>query len=213
MSRYRKFEPSLYGEGWFRGLSGPAPNAQDLWIYLNNGPHTTILPGLFEAGLAAIAERLRWPFPDTERCFQEILETNRLEFDADALVMWIPGGIAANLPVNQNVIKSWRRTWGEIPGTLLKYNFLEEMKGVVKSQVCDKMLPYFFEYFPELGSGEFQGLPKPLAKPLREPLSQGFLKPGTGTGTGTGEEKEKRKKKKKNFAETRGVSFDEFLEG
>ena len=48
--RYRKVSTRLWADDRFRRLSGPAPNAQSLFVYLIAGPHTTSLPGLFVAG-------------------------------------------------------------------------------------------------------------------------------------------------------------------
>lgn len=211
MSRYRRIDVRTWADRQFRALSRPGPSAQYLWLYLNTGPHTTILPGLFEAGMAGIAERLKWPYEDAERCFQEIFSHGMAQFDHDALIFWIPKGIASNLPSNQNVIKSWRSAWDELPQSLLKYSFLDELKDVIEQlklfelQDGKGITRHFYEHFPEICTSEGQGLAKPhpyfkrvgLAKPQRRFRGVGLANTGTVTGTGKEEEKEKKNKKEK----------------
>lgn len=212
MSRYRKIGLDLWGDHRFRALSRPGPSAQYLYIYLSYGPNTTILPGLFESGMLGIAEKLRWPFPEAERCFQELFEQGMVHYDPDALVFWIPGSIGLNYPANQNTVKSWRQAWDLIPSSLLKYHFIEELKTHLDQDLA-AMAPQFAEHFPELSMYRNQGLPKPhslkrgvgLPKPqggtLRLSEVVGLPYTGTGTGTGTGEEEEKEKKNKKEKEE------------
>lgn len=210
MSRYRKFSVRLYGDQRFCALSPLVPSGQQLFIYLLTGPHTTILPGLFEAGLWSIAEKLRWSREDTERCFQELIDQEMVQFDHDALVMWIPGLVVENLPPNQNVLTSWRRTWEEIPSSLLKYNFLEEVKIVI-NQSDGPMKRNLYEAFPELLRLENQPLSQPLMKRLPKPLSERLANTVTGAGAGTGlkEKKEKEKKEKRIVLKEKVETFDD----
>lgn len=211
MSRYRKNDVRLYGERWFRSLSGPAPNAKYLWLYLTTGPHTTILPGLFEAGIAGIAEKLRWAIPDTERCFQELFDCGKVHFDEEALVFWIPGLIFSNLPSNQNTIISWRRQWAEVPDCLFKYNFIDELKDVI-NHCSSNMSLHFRQVFPELNLGLPVGLPVALPSGLGEPNGQGRANTGTGAGTGIKEKEKKEKKKERERVKNEFESFDDLCE-
>jgi len=234
MSRYRKVAVRIYGDKRFNALSRFVPSGQQLYFYLITGPHTTILPGLFEAGPWSIAEKLRWSLEDTERCFEEILVQEMVHFDRDALVMWVPNLIIDNLPANQNVLTSWRRAWDELPSSLLKYNFLEELKYVL-DQEDRAVMKRVVEVFPELLRWGNQPLPQPLGQRLREPLTkplpqrltqrlpeplgelllEPFGNTGTGAGTGLKEKKEKEKKEKRlGLAKPQACrklgSFDEF---
>jgi hypothetical protein len=64
VSRYRKVPVRIWLDRYFMELSRPQPNAQSLYLYLTTGPDTIILPGVVQAGEAAIAEALSW---DCER--------------------------------------------------------------------------------------------------------------------------------------------------
>ncbi len=58
---YREIPVTIWDRQDFRDLSVNA-KALVLYFYMLSGPHSTLIPGLFRAGKAALAEGLRWPF-------------------------------------------------------------------------------------------------------------------------------------------------------
>ncbi|MCZ5770861.1 hypothetical protein O5340_13685 [Escherichia coli] len=57
---YRKVKITIWDDPKFRALSPLPPSGQSLFIYLLTSPFTGIIPGLFKAGRAAMAEELGW---------------------------------------------------------------------------------------------------------------------------------------------------------
>ena len=96
------------------------PNAQTLMIYLLCGPHTSVLPGLFVSGQAALAEALEWPVAEFRRCFAELADAGIAKADWSARVVWLPKAARHNPPDNPNVVKSWQKALDIIPECELK---------------------------------------------------------------------------------------------
>lgn len=128
MSRYRTVDVRMWGDAAFRSLSRPQPNAQSLWQYLLTGPHTGVLPGLFRAREAALADELGWSLESFRERFAELftvrsrlgLEGVLAKADWEAGVVWIPNAINYNAPQNPNVVKHWADALDEIPECGLK---------------------------------------------------------------------------------------------
>lgn len=148
MATYRAIHVKMWGDVKFRRLSAPPPNAQFLWIYLLTGPHTTNIPGLFSAGEAQLAEALDWPLEGFRERFQELFRDGLLEFDWRARLVFIPNAIKHNGPDNPNMVKSWKRTWEDLPECELKMIAYEHFDGFLKR------------------------LGEPFAKPFRELLAK-----------------------------------------
>lgn len=118
--RYRKVHVKVWSDEKFRALSPPAPNAQTLWIYLLTGPHTTILPGLFQAGEAQLAERLGWNLNAFRRCFREILDQGMAIAEWSSHLVWLPHGLEYGEPDNPNQAKGWALALDELPECQLR---------------------------------------------------------------------------------------------
>lgn len=110
----------MWNDEDFRELSGPPPNAQTLWIRLLTGPELTNIPGLFSAWEAGIAQSLNWSIEDFRRVCEEISMKSMAKFSWRQGLVWIPKSIKHNPPANVNIIKSWSRTWVELPECALK---------------------------------------------------------------------------------------------
>ena len=95
---YRTIAVRMWGDRKFRELLTPMqPSGQGLWINLLTGRHAGIIPGLFSAGKAAMAESLGWSPGDFERCFSEIEQAGMAFADWRSQLVWIPKAQARSL--------------------------------------------------------------------------------------------------------------------
>lgn len=113
--RYRKVHVRMWNDEKFKALSCASPNGQTLWIYLLTGPHTTILPGLFQAGELQLAERLGWHINAFRRCFAEIADQGMAVAEWPAHLVWLPNGLEYGEPDNPNQAKGWGLALDELP--------------------------------------------------------------------------------------------------
>jgi hypothetical protein len=118
--RYSKVPRRTWAAGWFQQLSRPAPNAQSLWQYLATGPHLGVLPGLFAAGEAGLAEALGWPLEAFRSTWGELEGADVVHADWGARVVWLPSQLADNPPINPQSLLSWGDAWDELPECSLK---------------------------------------------------------------------------------------------
>ena len=128
MARYRKIDPRMWGDEKFRSLSKPQPNAQTLWQYLLTGPHTNGLPGLYNVGLAALAENLEWSLEGLSKRFRELLDKEMVKYDPKVRVVLIPKALSYDPPANPNVVKFWGKLYDVIPNCEIKNEFYQILK-------------------------------------------------------------------------------------
>lgn len=143
---YRRIFVRMWGDAEFRALSGPQPNAKDLWIYLLTGVHTGPIPGLFSTTRADLAERLKWPMEGFLKALSELLPEPSgahgangarkawFKADWDAPVIWIRGSLTYNEPANPNVVKSWDAHWKLIPECNLKDEAYQELADYMQNR-------------------------------------------------------------------------------
>jgi len=178
-TRYRKVECRMWGDEKFRLLSPIPPCGQGLWLYLLTGPRTNQIPGIYQAGKAALAEELGWGGEAFLEAFQEVLNQGMVKADWNAKVLFIPKAIFYNKPASGNVIFTWTNQWDLIPECDLKREAYVVLRAAMVEAGPDFM--------------------KKFDMAIRKPSPQGFLeglggrlggkdrgKPGTGTGTGSG---------------------------
>ena len=130
--RYRKVLCRMYADEKFDALSKPQPNGQTLWIYLITGPHTTSVPGLFQAGEAQLSEALQWSLRGFRASWAEIERLEMARADWKARVVWLPKAITHNVPESPNVIRGWRHALDEIPACALKREAVQSMATFAK---------------------------------------------------------------------------------
>lgn len=153
---YRKVKITMWDDPKFRALSALPPSGQSLFIYLLTSPFTGIIPGLFKAGRAAIAEELGWEVEAFDLALGEALALGMVKADMQARVFWLPNAAKHNPPASLNVVKSWVRAFELLPDCPLKWEARESLRavcyGVSKSmgEAFDKALP----------------LPRDMPKPL-----------------------------------------------
>jgi len=92
-----------------------------LLVFLEQGPHTTSLPGLFSLGPAALAESIGWTTEEFLEQFEELRRAAYAHSDWSAPLVWLPDSLRDfNAPENANIFKSWCSTFDELPDCLLK---------------------------------------------------------------------------------------------
>ena len=163
---YRKVKITMWDDPKFRALSPLPPSGQSLFIYLLTGPFTGIIPGLYKAGRAAMAEELNWDVEAFDLALGEAIALGMVEADLKARVFWLPNAVKHNPPASVNVIKSWARSFELLPECSLKDKAYEALK-VACYGVSDAMGTAFDKVF---------ALPKDKAKSLAKPLPSGIQK-------------------------------------
>lgn len=154
--RYRKVSTRMFGDEKFGKLSRPQPNGQSLWQYLITGPHTTSVPGLFAAGEAQLAERLRWPVAGFRKAWDEIDRAGMGLADWQAPLVWLPNALRHNAPESPNVVIGWKENLDELPACHLRDQALTDMHAFL------------------LTIGKQTGAANAYAKAFREVLPHGF---------------------------------------
>lgn len=132
---YRRISVRMYADGKYQALSKPGPSGQALWWYLLTGPHTNLIPGLFTAGRAGLAEALGWEQPDFDACWDEISTQKIASADWKARVVWIPKAIEHNKPASPSVVVGWRRHWPLIPECNLKWTAFRHLRGYLETEM------------------------------------------------------------------------------
>ena len=153
MARYRKIDVRMWDDDKFRKLSPIPPCGQGLWVFLLTNPATSVVPGLFRAGEASMAESLGWPL----EAFREAFREGIVKADWKARVVWVPNVIKYDPPASANVVKSWSTCWDEIPDCELKIESFQYFKAFLKG---------FHEGFLK---AFLEGCPEPFGKASRNP--------------------------------------------
>lgn len=125
---YRKVKITMWNDPKFLELSPLPPSGQSLFIYLLTSPFTGIIPGLFKAGRAALAEELGWEIEDFDLALGEALSLGMVKADLKARVFWLPNAAKHNPPASGNVVKSWVRAFELLPECDLKWEARESLK-------------------------------------------------------------------------------------
>lgn len=160
MGIYRRIEVHTWVDEKFKRLSPIQPSAQALWFYLLTGPQTGIIPGLFKAGHAAMAEDLDWNQEAFEKAFQEVLREGLVKDSIKDRLIWIPNAIKYNPPSSPNVIRSWAAALDTLPECSLRREAIEYMRKEV--YLLDKKeVKGFAKAFDEVfGKALGEALPK-----------------------------------------------------
>jgi hypothetical protein len=129
--RFRTIHMKMWADEKFQALSPLPPSGQSLWIYLLTGPHTGVIPGVFSAGRAGLAESLGWSMEAFGEAFGEVFQEGLIEVDWHARFVWIPKAILYNKPQSPNVILSWQKDWILLPECPLKVRVRDELEALV----------------------------------------------------------------------------------
>lgn len=148
MTRYRKIETGTWRDRKFSELSRPKPNGQTLWMWLLTGPATTVFPGVVIARDAAIASELGWPLnpeltePGSFRgAWSELESRGMARADWNVGLVVLPRALMDRLgnpresakPGSPNQLRSWAKSYSEIPDCPLKDWYLDELKLFAKA--------------------------------------------------------------------------------
>jgi uncharacterized phage protein (TIGR02220 family) len=136
VARYRKVEVATWFDDRFQSLSAPQPCAQFLWLYLLSGPRTTSFPGLLVGREEVMAADLRWPIGP----FREASAKGLVKADWKAGLVVLRKALLDSTgeprdtakPESPNVIKSWAKSWEEIPDCPLKAEYLRSLESFTK---------------------------------------------------------------------------------
>lgn len=130
---YRRVSVRLWSDEKVGRLSPMQPSGQALWLYLLTGPHTSLIPGVFVAGRAAIAEALGWEIEDFDRCVTELLNEGLVRFDRAARLWFIPKALRHNPPASPNVVTGWRTPWAMLPECPMREQIGEEIAATLEA--------------------------------------------------------------------------------
>lgn len=169
---YRKVKITMWEDPKFRALSPLPPSGQSLFVYLLTSPFTGIIPGLFKAGRAAMAEELDWDVEAFDLALGEAITLGLVKADLQARVFWLPNAAKHNPPGSINVIKSWVKAFNYLPECPLKWEAWKSLRAACLG-VSKAMCKAFDEAMP---------LPKDMPTPLPSPIqkavnSKQILKP------------------------------------
>lgn len=118
--RYSKVVRRIWNDERFRRLSPIPPCGQGLMLRLLIAPECHVVPGLFQAWEAGLAQALGWPLRAFRKAFAEAEEQKMVRADWKAGLVWLPKAIRHNEPQSPNVAVGWRKEWPELPECILK---------------------------------------------------------------------------------------------
>lgn len=125
---YRRIAVRMWlDERFQQALSPLPPSGQSLWLYLLTCPETDVLPGLFRASRAGLADALGWGLSDFDRCWREIEAAGMGEADWRARLVWLKNALRYNRPESPNVVISWGRAAHMLPECDLRDRAIRQM--------------------------------------------------------------------------------------
>jgi uncharacterized phage protein (TIGR02220 family) len=141
VARYRKIEVATWYDDRFQSLSHAEPSGQHLWLYLLSGPRTTSFPGLLVGREEVMAAELRWPIGPFRQAFAEASAKGLVKADWKAGLVVLRKALLDSTgeprdtarPESPNVIKSWAKSWDEIPDCRLKGEYLLSLESFTKA--------------------------------------------------------------------------------
>lgn len=183
---YRRVSISMWGDTKFSCLSPLPPSGQSLWLYLLTGPHTSIVPGVFVAGRAAMAEALGWDQRDFDAAMKELLDADMAFHEPRARLWFLPKAIQHNAPASPNVVRSWRGPLAVIPECELRNRILRELRQALAA-ASDAWVRSFDE---ALGVLPPSPSPNPSGKASPKPLVKASPKPSAKASPNQEQEQE-----------------------
>lgn len=184
MSIHRRIEIRLWNDEKFRRLSPIHPSGQALWIYLLTGPHTGIIPGLFCAGHAQLAEALGWSVEAFREAFGEVLREGLAKDSPKDRLVWLPNAIKYNPPASPNVVRSWGAALDFLPECGLLHEAVLRLRDEV--YLLDRK--------------EAKGFAKAFREAFGEGFDEGFAKGNVNPSANQEQEQEQETGEKKNRA-------------
>jgi len=121
VARYRMTSIKRWSEPSFKALTG-TPSAKLLVLFLEQGQHTTQIPGIFSAGRGALTESIgSWTVEQFMDHFEELQANGTAVADWDAPLVWLPDSLRDfTAPKSETTMKGWANTFSEFPECKLK---------------------------------------------------------------------------------------------
>jgi hypothetical protein len=125
----------------FRALPRAAPGARYLLRYLQLGPHTTSVPGLFRLGLLSAAEALDWTAAEIEGPIQQLEHAGLLRVDRAARLMFLPHAFDLDPVSSCRTVKGWSPFFREFPDCELKRTAGARLLEKLKKKDAERGVP------------------------------------------------------------------------
>lgn len=129
MAKYRPIDMRLWSDRKFLALGD---DARMLWMYLLTSPSTISIPGVIIAGEGAMSEHLGWTVERFRTRISEI-ERSGVSIRREGRLTWLPNALRYQKPSNPNAVKSWAKTWDDVPEGALKLELWQALKVACKS--------------------------------------------------------------------------------
>lgn len=123
----------MWNDARFRALTPAPPNGQTLFMRLLTGPELTMIPGLFTAWEAGLAQALGWELEDFRSTLAQVCRQGLAKVDWKVGVVFVPKAIRHNPPANPNVVRSWSVHWDLIPDCALKNEAHHTIKEALRN--------------------------------------------------------------------------------
>jgi len=122
-----------WNDAKFRALTAAPPNGQTLFLRLLTGPELTMIPGLYCAWEAGLAQALGWELSDFRSTLAQVCRQGLAKVDWKVGVVFVPKAIKHNPPANPNVVRSWSTHWDLIPDCDLKNEAHHTIKEALRN--------------------------------------------------------------------------------
>jgi hypothetical protein len=199
MGVYRKIEQQLWTDEKFMHLSPIKPSGQSLWIYLLTGPQVGIIPGLYVAGRAFLAESLGWEPKAFREAFREVLQEGLVQESPKERLIWIPNALKYNMPASPNVIRSWQNFVHTLPECPLFFSAVKSLRATLEAQISLSKT-----YKSLSGNNKTpEGFLKAFDEVFGEALGKGFEIPSPNT-----EQEQEQEQEYKSERENETADFD-----
>src|SRR5574343_252841 len=132
MGFYRRIDTRMHGDKKFLSLSRPQPNAQTLFEWLIHGPYSNSI-GLYEAGPAGMAERLKWPLKAFLERFGELLPDHGcgiVDYCPTHSLVFVINFLKYNPPSNRNILIGWQKVYDSLPQCRLRLSWVDRAKQI-----------------------------------------------------------------------------------
>ena len=132
---FKMIETRIWTDEKFVKLSRVRPSGQSLFLYLLSGPHTLqprMVPGVFHASRAALAEALDWSIDEFDACFAEISRMKMASADWEHQLLWLPNVLKRAIPRSPSNVAGWRSGWDTLPDCELKRRIHRSIEPTIK---------------------------------------------------------------------------------
>ncbi|MBF0540579.1 MAG: hypothetical protein HQK91_03895 [Nitrospirae bacterium] len=123
MSRYRKIQVSIWNDDKFPFLDC---DTQLVFFHLLTTPLSNSI-GIFKISDKALSEELRMPFKRYKKAFRNLEKIGMVKYDETAQLIYLPSFLKHNPPDNPNVLSAWSYLFHELPKSVLKTKYFEEL--------------------------------------------------------------------------------------